>query len=414
MNVDERKHVVILDPGLREFGGHHPAMIEALGCSSVIVQKELKITVYANQDCGENLQVKLSKNEIDIIPYFKSDFYRYFYSKEKLSFFNLYIKTLANEYYQAMCVFEYKAVDFLYHTLNWEHASALYLAIGLYQKRGGKNHQHLVCLMYNPSSTDDYGDIDKSRYLKFHLGFSALSKLSNVSLYAAEYELTKNYQAMLGQAIGWHPCGLLSAQYIEEINVNKNKKNGILLYIGDAKQNKGFLALPSLLEQLMETISDPNSEFIIQYTITNDSKELADADAALLKLQSKDRRVVLYRHFLSAEEMHQLWLNTAYIVFNYGESAYRYQSSGVLWLAAAYKVNLYLMTDTWLNREAKRLGCNYYECKNIKQLVQCVSDNIKYVEHKNIEMHDGSEYSQRLFSDLGEWLVEKLTTARGR
>lgn len=413
MNTSVKQELVILDPGLREFGGHHPAMIEELGSSSAIAQKNIKITVYANQECGEDLRVRLSKNKVNIIPFFKSEFYHYFYTNEKLSYYNHYIKTLANEYYQAMCCFECKTVTFLYHTLNWEHASALSLAIGLYQKRGGQNHQHIVCLMYNPSFMGDYGDIDKSRYLKFHLGFSALSKLSNVSLHAAEYELTKNYQAMLGKVIGWHPCGLLSTQYIEEINDNKNTKNKILIYIGDAKQNKGFLILPKLLKQLMETITDPNSQFVIQYTITNDSKELADVDTALLTLQKKDSRVALYRHFLSAEEMHQLWLNTAHIVFNYDELAYRYQSSGVLWLAAAYKVNLYLMTDTWLNREAKRLDCNYYECKNIKQLTQCLSDKIKYIKHKNIEIHDGSEYSQRLFSDLGEWLVEKLTTTRG-
>src|SRR3546814_13434400 len=81
-------------------------------------------------------------------------------------------------------------VRVLHHTLSWEHASALSIAIQLLGDTGAQL-DHLALLMYSPGVTADGRLLESSRRLNFRLAFSALARLPNVSLYAAcsEYEI---------------------------------------------------------------------------------------------------------------------------------------------------------------------------------------------------------------------------------
>ncbi|WOD06169.1 hypothetical protein [Marinomonas sp. GJ51-6] len=411
------QEVVILDPGLREFGGHHPALLESLAKSKVLNDANLNLTVYGHADCNEALVTKLTQGCLQVAPYFTTSFYRHFYSQEKLFTFNGYITDLAKEYLNVMQRYKNKAVLFLYHTLNWEHASALALAIALLQRGVGLQHYHLVCLMYNPCSMSHDQENAAGRYGKFRLGFNALSECINVKLFTAEHELTKNYQTMLGRSLGWHPCGLLSSRHRRDIENAQKKtptdKRNILLYMGDAKVNKGFLQLPELLEKVSKEILGPSVRIVLQYTITNESESLAEVDKQLLQQQINDERIVLYRDFLTDEEIHQLWLNTAHVVFNYDETVYQTQSSGVLWLAAAYQANIYLLTNTWLNREVRRLGCDYEEVASFEQFIQkLLTQGTKKAKSDKL-LGCESEYAQRLFSDLGEWLMSNISQLKG-
>lgn len=428
--IERIQEVVILDPGLREFGGHHPGIIEGLKKSVAMIAANVTITVYAHVHSSDELLSTLSEGSVNVVRHFHSDFYRHFYSKAKIDSFNRYIHRLAKEYFQAITLFSDKPVVFLYHTLHWEHAIALSLAIRLYQKGNKKRHQHLVCLMYNPSlNVSEKGNIEKlnnaqDRHFKFSIGFRVLSKCPSVFLFAAEHELTKNYQAMLGHTINWHPCGLVSSHHRKDIAARKkdnpSKQQTILLYVGDAKDNKGFLMLPKLVKALTEALAEPNYRFILQYTITNDRQDLAEAAKALQDQRLKDNRIVIYSDFLSDKDMHSMWLEVNHVVFNYDDIAYQQQSSGVLWLAAIYQAKIYLMTNTWLNREAKRLGCDYHESTNIEQLVKQLkrqflprTENDETEGFIKMSADYDVKYAQCLFSDLGEWLIEKINPLKG-
>ena len=405
-NIDK---VVILDPGLREFGGHHLGIIEGLQCSPVIKENKLSITVYASRDCSAGILNRFSKSNIEIIPNFETDFYLNFYSQAKLSTFNAYVHYLAKEYFQVFCLYRERPVTFFYHTLNWEHASALSLAINLMQKQYDVDHKHLVCLMFNPRYSLGQEKGLPDRYFKFNTGFKALSKMPKVKLFSAEQELTQNYRAMLGNIINLHPCGLISHQHRQDIAVYKKEHCSILLYLGDAKENKGFLKLPDLVKKLTETIFTADVKFIIQYTITNSRSDLAGVDRILKQWSVKDKRIEIQDCFLTDQEMHNLWLCTTHTVFNYNEIAYGEQSSGVLWQAAAYKINIYLMTHSWLNREAERLGCTYSYVKTVDQLQTHLQNSIaNFRQKQEYSVDKKNEYRDSLFSDLALWLHKQV------
>jgi hypothetical protein len=411
--------LVLLDPALREFGGHHPGIIASLRKTVAITENKFKLLVYANENCSSGLIEQLSlTNNIVIEKYFKTDFYQNFYSKDKVNTFNTYIKTLANEYYSAFKKYKYTPTTFYYHTLNWEHAYALSLAINLFNNNYETRHKHIICLMYNPCVFQK-DNIDKDRLFKFSLGFRLLGKESGVSFFATEYELAKNYENILEHRIDWCPCGLISSQQLNEIsskfNNERNNKHNILLYLGDAKVNKGFLALPAMLKELTTNTINKSITFTIQYTVTNNDEKLACIHRELQKISRKNSQVIVITEFLTDKKMHQLLLQTNHIVFNYDELVYNHQSSGVLWLAAAYKMHIYLLTNTWLNREAKRLGCSHYTPCNTQELIEYLNlstrekyaTNIKfsYPYTKYIKL-----YQSKLFSDAGNWLNEKLSS----
>jgi len=413
MAINIEQQVVILDPGLREFGGHHPALIAGLSESLAVKQASLAIKVYANKACSEKLIAALTDKNTEITPYFKTDFYLNFYSNTKLNTYNAYISNLAKEYLSVLSLYENSSTTFLFHTLNWEHAYALSLAINSVQQQGGVKHTYLVCLMYNPY----YAHVDSvqanNRYFQFTIGFSMLEKQNNVFLYAAEHELMGNYQEMLQCDIGWHPCGLISHQNLEAAEQYKKETTNILLYLGDAKDTKGFLQLPDVVKALIHEISDPKVKFTLQYTITNNRQDLAQVDKALKQLQFEDKRIEILSHFLNDDEMHQLWLYTTHTILNYDSVAYQNQSSGVLWLAAAYQTTTYLMSESWLNREAKRLNITHHFIPNVKQLVQQLQSDLYQSEQStgNCLKQNGNrknEYKQNLFLDFGSWLVTQM------
>ncbi|TON14330.1 hypothetical protein CGH62_28130, partial [Vibrio parahaemolyticus] len=53
------------------------------------------------------------------------------------------------------------------------------------------------------------------------------------------------------------PCGLISSNQVAESEHKQAGSNRVLLYVGDAKDNKGFLVLPKLLESLLKATADP-------------------------------------------------------------------------------------------------------------------------------------------------------------
>jgi len=411
--------LVLLDPALREYGGHHPGIIASLRKAVAITDNKFKLRVYANENCSSALIEKLSlTNSIVIEKYFKTDFYQNFYSKDKVDTFNTYIKTLAKEYYLAFKKHKACSTTFYYHTLNWEHAYALSLAISLFKHNYEQRHKHIVCLMYNPFSFHR-NCMDQDRFFKFSLGFRLLSKENSVRFFATEYELATNYENILEQKIDWCPCGLISSRQLNEISTKFNEelsnKHNVLLYLGDAKVNKGFLALPDMLKDLTTNIINKKVTFTIQYTITNNDEKLANTHRKLQEISRKKSQVIVITEFLTDEKLHKLLLKTNHIIFNYNELVYSHQSSGVLWLAAAYKMHIYLLTNTWLNREAKRLSCNHYTPGNTRELVGNLNFKTREKYAVNIKCSPSNSknvklYQNKLFSDIGDWLNEMLTS----
>ena len=115
------------------------------------------------------------------------------------------------------------------------------------------------------------------------MAFSRLSIQKGVSLFASDKETQEYYQLLEVPIQGIHPCYLLPWQRLNVNKVNTSSVPNLLIYMGDAKENKGFLRLPSLVKQLL-LFYDYKVSLTIQYTLSWETPELVNAIAQLNEL----------------------------------------------------------------------------------------------------------------------------------
>ena len=112
--------------------------------------------------------------------------------------------------------------------------------------------------------------------------------------------------------------------------------------------------------------------------------------------------------FWSDDQLYTTLAAADALVFNYDSSVYMYQSSGVLWLAAYFNLNMFFLSNNWLTREAARLQSEYTLCE-AKKLGECLNklsqkeiDNKAY--YAKIRPLSDADYRAKLFGDFGQWL----------
>ncbi|MDB4279328.1 hypothetical protein N9865_00640 [Paraglaciecola sp.] len=412
--------LVVLDPGLRETGGHHPAFILALLGTELFKANDARLRVFANTGFAPGAVFDSGTNNVEYTPFFESDFYRYFYESTQHPELPNFIRRLTKEYLAAMkqvteTYCQPKAVKgrasvFLCHALGWAHATALADALFLFKKQTGITLRIVVMLMFSPYRKTVNEQYDSQVYLRYRMAFKGLAACDGVSFFACDHETSKAYGNILARQIDVMPCSFVggSKKINSRVNSRANKVKQIVLYIGDSKATKGFLALPNLLEEIVKPEQAKCLNYIIQYTLTNKSEAFLAVDKKLKTLAELHPNVAVFDTFWSEKQLHTTLAAADALVFNYDSSVYMYQSSGVLWLAAYFNVNMFFLSRNWLTREAARLQSEYTLCES-KKLAECLNklsqekiDNKAY--YAKILPLGGADYHAKLFGDFTEWL----------
>jgi hypothetical protein len=407
---------VVLDPGLREQGGHHPAFILSLLGADVLARNNSELRVFANVEFMPGAVFECATNTVKYTSFFKTNFYRYFYESTHHPELPNFIRGLTAEYVAAMQLVldedcqsgsvKGRSSILFFHALGWEHATALADALFLFKKRSGIAFRIVVILMFSPYRQTVNEDYDSKLYLRYRVAFKRLASCELVSFFACDYETSKAYEHILARQINVIPSPFVGASKYHPCALNRDKK--IVLYLGDAKATKGFLALPSLLDEIINQGKEKSLSYIVQYTLTNNSEEFLVVDKKLKKFADLHSNIDVFEGFWSEEKLHETLATCSALVFNYDNSVYMYQSSGVLWLAAYYKLKMFFLSNNWLTREAARLKSEYTLC-DAKKLVESLKelgheDINRHAHYANICPQITDEYRAKLFCDFGEWL----------
>jgi hypothetical protein len=412
--------LVVLDPGLREIGGHHPAFILALLGTELFTRNDTRLRIFANTGFAPGAVFDRETHNVEYTPFFESDFYRYFYESTQHPELPNFIRCLTAEYFAAMkqvteadCqpgTVKAGSNILLCHALGWEHATAMANALFLFKKQTGITLRIVIILMFSPYRKTASEQYDSQLYLRYRLAFKGLAACDGVSFFACDHETSKAYEHITDRHISIIPTPFINARKHRASKPNKNKK--IVLYLGDSKATKGFLALPKLLEEIVKQEQKEDVSYIIQYSLTNRSEEFLAVDKTLQRYAEVHPNIDVYETFWPEEQLHKTLASCHALVFNYDSSVYMYQSSGVLWLAAYYDVNMLFLSNNWLTREAARLKSEYTLCDPNK-IVECLNE----LSHRQINRHiyrhtdyakirpiSGSDYQAKLFGDFEEWL----------
>lgn len=432
------RQIIILDPGLSELGGHHPATIEALNQSKDVQTASLVIDAFISQNCHSELIQYFNKGQVNLKPHFKTVFYQNFYQSSPFTDNRSYIETLSKEYYQAIkkSIESYPQTPLLFwcHTVAWQHAYALALTIAKLTKENNDWYNYCalaVGLMFGSQPYNSNKKIDLWRkQLNVEMSFRFLSKQKKVSFFAADYELQQKYTAWLNTPVSLQPNLLLGEVIEQGIQTKKGaspvkalkstNRKSILFYAGDAKINKGFTQLPGQLKNLLPKF--PDVEFVVQFTLNNHDDNLICVKEQLVVMQNKFSNVRLIDTFIEHRELLRLFEQSHAIVFNYDENIYQQQSSGLFWLSAYFGLPSICLTHTWINREALRLGIHLIESQP-KQLEYALRHFFSALPLKSIAVFKSNDkdiptamlnrkdfntthYRQEIFQDLTSWLAQ--------
>lgn len=345
--------LAVLDPALGRTGAHNRGFAEMMAARA-----SGPLCFWCSTDISDAYRQALAVRGVNAVPVFNLDFYRLVHEPGGIAEHWDWIYRLALDYQGALRqVVERwpgQPVRVLHHTLSWEHASALSIAIQLLGD-AGTQLDHLALLMYSPGVTADGRLLDSSRRLNFRLAFSALARMPNVSLYAACSEYAAAYARLLDKAepLQVHPCFL--GDWRQRPARAERSTGLVLAYVGEIKQEKGFIDLPERLAAMLRDSECRDQRFVVQVTEarTPTAREILGKLHAMAVV---DPRIDLHDGYWRDEQLHE-WLSMASaLCLDYDARAYSHKTSGLLWLAAWHGLPVRVPAGSWLDREARRLG----------------------------------------------------------
>lgn len=387
------KQIVIIDPGMMEAGGHHAALLSTLASYDDVDKQNVMLVTH--KKLAMPLIAQAEEQKIRVVRHFESNFYENYGSEFSLTSVSSqkYIRALAREYLSCFraIISDNKSnseITFFYPCLNWDHAYALNLALTYCQQEAAPvGHQHKVCCMFTPNDRND-----QIKALSYKQSFTALSAKKGVKLFASDFETQQFYEKLGVLVQGIHPCYLLPWGQISAGHIPKGTVPTFLLYLGDAKENKGFNTLPSLIKKLLKQYNY-NVILIVQYTLAWDYPELRQSIDALDELSRAHHQVKLYKEYWTTAALVTQLRSVNAIYCTYSVDEYQNKSSGLAWLAAFFKIPVVLNGSFWITREFVRLGHSYR-----------IISSVETPSSEAISTGRPTSYFQSLFANLIDWL----------
>ena len=411
MRPKASRRFIVIDPGLMSAGGHHAgfaAMVE----SSLPRHENLTVEFVAHQDIDVEIRESLESAGCSVHADFSINFYECYTQSCKIPDIQPYLLQVTKEYRNviesSMRHHADETVTFFYPTIGWEHAYCLALALQSMTSIPSCA-KHIVCAMVNPALDYRGRTTDQHKRLNNRIAFRWLSRFESVQIYASDSELATAYAKLLDQRqpLPIHPCYLVDWEGIRSsmaTSKNTNTPLNIILYIGDAKENKGFCHLPDLIREFLVDNS-LDVEINIQYTLPWSSEAVIKTAGELKQIAKQDQRLILCEGFLSDTALHDYLQQADLFVVNYDQKAYQDKNSGLAWLIGWYQTPVVFLDTSWLSREAVRLeipilkkGDSWGE----------LMTRVKQIKQKNSELEkDTSPYRLSIFQPFWSWIASR-------
>ncbi|SDZ78665.1 hypothetical protein [Microbulbifer marinus] len=406
---------VVLDPALIKEGGHHTALSLLVAASK---EDDVDVTFISHQYISDSLKQQLENNGCIVKPEFLLNFYEIFEKQIELNAANAYVLNAAKEYakvIQGQCEQGGSGKLVFFHpSMSWEHAYALSLALKTIDY--SMDMCHIVCAMFNPGLGPDGTVFDPQRKLNFEIAFRAVSSSTRVKLFASDIELSSIYKKLLnlGSDVPVHPCYLSTwMRSAKEESGDPNcdfidDGSEIILYMGDAKSEKGFCDLPDLVCESLKNV-DSHQKLYIQFNIPWPDPELEMVAEKLRYCASVNEQLILHEGFISQHEVERRLSNASLFVFNYCNEHYQNKSSGFLWFVVWHQTPVYFFGHSWLSREARRLSAPVLgQSRDRKQFWAAIRESRKY---RIFGAPSSRFYFDSLYRDFWDWIKEVCQSA---
>jgi glycosyltransferase involved in cell wall biosynthesis len=230
----------------------------------------------------------------------------------------------------------------------------------------GRAQWHLVFRRDPPQHTTGAA---QQRLVRAFEHLRAHAAAGNVRFYADTEELSRQYEELAGL-----PFRTLPIPHTHAAPRPPRAPAGPLhiLYLGDARKEKGFHHLPGIVRDLWaDCVATGRVAWTIQSNppLTDDEPEIRAAREQLRGLASD--AVVVLTAALSSDQYRRLLLSGDIILLPYEQAAYRWRSSGILVEALAAGIPPIVPADTWLARQVPAdVGVTYADIRQVPGLIR--------------------------------------------
>lgn len=405
----------IADSGLQSLNGHNAAAMQALAinCGSESVE------FFCHQHPDQAVRAEALQRSVRLTPFFADFFYDAYDAPGTLTDLNRFINSLAADYARLSdrLVRLHGGGVILHHTMDWPHLLALGLAN---VSEASPELRHLVFLMFNPGMAADGSILNQWRSLNYRLALGRLTKQASVRLFASCHEHAGAYSALYPEyrRPSIHPVffSASSTPIVSAVAADNGdelrrsfKGRRILLYLGDAKVDKGFCRLPELIQALLPYL-DHRSVLVVHYNLNDAlaSTRLRDTARSLADMACQDARLRVVQGFLPDGCLIELIAECDIALFDYDPGAYAHKTSGLLWQVCRCETPMVLLGESWLSREALRLHPWVRLHTSLKELLVEMASQGAVVFKRNV--YDEA-YRAALFSPFGEFIKTQSVTS---
>ncbi|ACB49875.1 unknown [Crocosphaera subtropica ATCC 51142] len=148
-------------------------------------------------------------------------------------------------------------------------------------------------------------------------------------------------------------------QIVEKADKNKPVH---LVYLGDARPEKGYHYLPNIVEYLWTDYIQPGKiKVTIQSNFSIEGGEGLIPQARLALERYPDSKVKLIKTAMSADDYYQLLAEADALILPYDTNSYRFRTSGVLTEALAAGKPVIVPQNSWLGKQVDSSRASLYE-----------------------------------------------------
>ncbi len=153
-----------------------------------------------------------------------------------------------------------------------------------------------------------------------------------------------------------------------------------LVYLGDARPEKGYHYLPNIVESLWTDYIEPGKiKITIQSNFSIEGGEGLIPQARLALERYPESKVKLIKNAMSADAYYQLLAEADALILPYDTNSYRFRTSGVLTEALAAGKPVIVPQNSWLGKQVDSSRASLYENPyEIPQKVIEIVENLDY------------------------------------
>jgi len=344
--------ILIIDPGLRVGEGHHLGVDTTLGAAAVALGHEPIVLAHARSPLKSLTQGDAT---IPVLPAFPHSIYL---GNEDRTYEDLELvnKKARQQLIDLGDSLFREPVRVLIHTTN--ETQVLGVAQWLCENMESSPRRitsAVVALMFPPPierTTDGIKEKNPAVCKIYSRAIRLLASVPGVSVLGIGYTVAEDHTISSG--VNVEVGGALVAGIGRPIKREPpSNQPTVLLYMGDAKIDKGFHILPEIVRQLRR--SEVNANFVIHASGSMVERYSWIMDALVLAI-GDDARFDLKRGRLSEEEFHGLWDSADLALLAYHPGVYARKTSGICWDAINTGIPVIAVENTWHMLELERYG----------------------------------------------------------